>query len=168
MNEIIVDDTTLMFRSNWHDALNLTEDPLYPTDVLKEKQRWWKRILIIDDETDVTITFKAGIEDSNNYNDANKRIEVHTSNDPVSALSEFKPNFYDLLLVDINMPHMNGFELCEKILAIDINVKVCFMSCAAEMNLEALREIYPISLGCIIRKPVSIDYLVKRIRSELD
>jgi two-component SAPR family response regulator len=74
----------------------------------------------------------------------------------------------DLLLIDINMPHINGFELFKKILAIDINVKVCFMSCAAEINLEALREIYPISLGCIIRKPVSMDYLVKRIRSELD
>ncbi|MGB8937256.1 MAG: response regulator, partial [Candidatus Nitrosopolaris sp.] len=109
-----------------------------------------------------------GIEDSNNYNDANKRIEVHTSNNPVATLSEFKPNFYDLLLIDINMPHINGFELCEKIVAIDINAKVCFMSCAAEINLEALREIYPISLGCIIRKPVSMDYLVKRIRSELD
>jgi two-component SAPR family response regulator len=82
----------------------------------------------------------------------------------VMALSEFKPNFYDL---DIEMPHMNGFELSEKILAIDINVKVCFMSCAAEVN-QGLREIYPISLGCFIRKPVSIDYLLKRIRSELD
>ena len=88
---------------------------MYPTDVLKEKQRCWKRIFIIDDETDVTITFKAGIEDSNNYNDANKRIEVHTSNNPVATLSEFKANFYDLLLIDINMPHINGFELCEKI-----------------------------------------------------
>jgi two-component SAPR family response regulator len=86
----------------------------------------------------------------------------------MTALSEFKPNFYDLLLVDINMPNMNGFELSERILAIDINVKVCFISCAADINYKALREIYPISLGCIIRKPVSIDYLVKRIRSELD
>ena len=135
---------------------------------LEEKQRFWRRILIIDDEGDVTTTFKAGIEDSNNHNDPDKRIEVYTSNDPVASLSEFKPNFYDLLLVDINMPNMNGFELSERILAIDINVKVCFMSCAAEINYKALREIYPISLGCIIRKPVSIDYLVKRIRSELD
>jgi CheY-like chemotaxis protein len=63
-----------------------------------------------------TLTFKAGIEENNNYKDANSRIEVYTSNDPVIALSEFKPNFYDLLLADINMPHMNGFELCEKIL----------------------------------------------------
>ena len=149
-------------------AHRLAEDPSYHTVVIKDKQRFWKRIFIIDDEADVTITFKAGIEESNNYKDANKSIEVHTSNNPVIALSEFKPNFYDLLLVDINMPHINGFELCEKILAIDINVKVCFMSCAAEINLEALREIYPISLGCFIRKPVSGDYLVKRIRSELD
>ena len=144
------------------------EDPLYHTDVAKDKQRFWKKILIIDDEADVTITFKAGIEDSNNNNDSNKRFEVYTFNDPVIALSEFKPNFYDLLLVDINMPHMNGFELSEKILAIDINVKVCFMS-SAEINREGLREIYPaLSLGCFIRKPVTIDYLIKRIMSELD
>ena len=119
----------------------LAEDPLYHPVVIKDKQRFWKRILIIDDEADVSITFKAGIEESNNNNDANKRIEVYTSNNPGAALSEFKPNFYDLLLVDINMPHMNGFELCEKILAIDINVKVCFMS-SVEINREALREIY--------------------------
>jgi two-component SAPR family response regulator len=75
---------------------------------------------------------------------------------------------YDLLLADINMPYMNGFELCEKILAIDINVKVCFMS-SGKINREALREIYPrISVGCFIRKPVTIDYFVKRIKSELD
>jgi CheY-like chemotaxis protein len=86
---------------------------LYHTVVIKDEQRFWKRILIVDDEADVTITFKAAIEDNNNNDDANKRIEVYTSNNPVLALSEFKPNFYDLLLVDINMPHMNGFELCD-------------------------------------------------------
>jgi DNA-binding response OmpR family regulator len=143
-------------------------DPSYHTVVIKDEQRFWKRILIVDDDADVSITFKAGIEETNNNNDANKRIEVYTSNNPVVAFSEFKPAFYDLLLVDINMPHMNGFELCEKILAVDINVKVCFMS-SVEINREALREIYPaISLGCFITKPVTIDYLVKRIMSELD
>jgi DNA-binding response OmpR family regulator len=122
--------------------------------------------LIIDDDSDITTTFKAAIEDSNNRNDVNKRIEVCTSNNPVVALSEFKPNFYDLLLLDINMPHMNGFELCENMLAIDINVKVCFMS-SGEIN--RLRAIYPSpSIGCFIRKPVTIDYLIKRIMSELD
>jgi CheY-like chemotaxis protein len=134
----------------------------------KEQERFWKRILIVDDDGDVTLTFKAAIEDSNDGNDANKKIEVYTANNPVVALSEFKPNFYDLLLVDINMPYMNGFELCEKILAIDINVRICFMS-SGEINREALREIYPTRQeGCFIRKPVTINYLLKRIRSELD
>ena len=95
-------------------------------------------------------------------------IEVYTANDPVVALSEFKPNFYDLLLVDINMPHMIGFELCGKIFAIDINVRVCLMS-SGEINWEAQREMYPTRQeGCFIRKPVTIDHLLKRIRSELD
>ncbi len=80
--------------------------------------------MIVDDDADLTTTFRAVIEDNNNDVDAKKRIEVYTFNDPVVALSDFKPNFYDLLLVDINMPRMNGFELCEKILAIDINVSL--------------------------------------------
>jgi CheY-like chemotaxis protein len=151
-----------------YSMYSCTEDPLYHPVVIKQDQRFWKRILIVDDETDVTITFKAVIEESNDNNDVGKKIEVYTSNNPVVALSEFKPNFYDLLLADINMPYMNGFELCEKILAIDINVKVCFMS-NGEINREALREIYPaISIGCFIRKPVTIDYLIGRIMSELD
>src|SRR5215469_6323169 len=56
----------------------------------KERQRFWKRILIVDDNKDITTTFKASIEDSNNGNDVNKRLEVQTSNNPVAAFSEFK------------------------------------------------------------------------------
>jgi CheY-like chemotaxis protein len=114
------------------------DDPLHRTDVIKDKQRIWKRIFIVDDDDDTVETFKAGIEDNNNNTDANKRIEVYTSNNPVLALSEFKPNFYDLLLVDINMPHMNGFELCEKILVIDINVRICFR----DISITRLRMLY--------------------------
>jgi DNA-binding response OmpR family regulator len=63
---------------------------------------------------------------------------------------------------------MNGFDLCEKILEIDINVSVCIMT-SEEIYREALREIYPtLSLGCFLKKPVTIDYLVKRIKAELD
>jgi DNA-binding response OmpR family regulator len=132
-----------------------------------KKERFWKRILIIDDDADISTTFKLGIEDANGDTNNNRRIEVHTYNDPTAALSEFQPNFFDLLLVDINMPHMNGFQICEKILELDIDVRVCFMS-AGEINREALREIYPVSLGCFIKKPVTMDYLIERIKAELD
>ena len=66
------------------------------------------------------------------------------------------------------MPDMNGFQFCEKILQVDANVRVCYIS-AAEINIEALREIYPkLSFGCFIKKPVTIEYLVKRLLAELD
>jgi two-component SAPR family response regulator len=93
---------------------------------------------------------------------------VYTYNDPAVALSEFKLNFYDLLLTDIFMPRMNGLELYQKIVEIDANIRVCFMS-AAEVNIEALREVYPkLTFGCFIKKPVTIEYLVKRLLAELD
>lgn len=132
------------------------------------KEPYWKRILIIDDEADIALTLKAGIEAHNKNNDSNKRIEVYTYNDPLAALLEFKPHFYDLLLVDINLPNLNGFELCERMLKIDINVRVCFMT-SGEVNREALMEIHPaISLGCFLKKPITIDYLVNRLKAELD
>jgi DNA-binding response OmpR family regulator len=98
-----------------------------------------------------------------------RRFEVYTYNNPRAALSEFKPNFYDLLLTDINMPHMNGFELCEKILELDVNIRVCFIS-AAEVNVKALREVYAKarSIGCFIKKPTTIKCLVNRLSAELD
>jgi response regulator RpfG family c-di-GMP phosphodiesterase len=73
------------------------------------------------------------------------------------------------LLTDINMPHMNGFELCEKILELDVNIRVCFIS-SAEVNVEALREVYPKarSIGCFIKKPITIKCLVNRLSAELD
>ena len=92
-------------------------------------------------------------DDNNNNNNSDKtRFEVYPFIDPLLALSQFKPNFYDLLLTDIYMPCMNGFELCQKIVEFDVNIRICFMS-AAEINIQALREVYPkLSLGCFIRK----------------
>ena len=125
-----------------------------------------KRILIVDDDPDLTLTFKAGLE-GYHYDDK-KRFEVYTYNDPLLVLKEFKPHFYDLLLTDIYMPNMNGFQLCEKLLELDVNVRVCFMS-ASQLNIQALREVYPnASLGCYIEKPVTIEYLIKRLSAELD
>lgn len=126
-----------------------------------------RRILIVDDDPDITLTFKTGIESANK--DSQKpKFEVHVFNDPLEALSNFKSDFYDLLLVDITMPNMTGFELAEKILEEDANVKVCFIS-ARDLNIEALREVYPtITTGSFISKPVQMDELVRRVNSELE
>jgi CheY-like chemotaxis protein len=83
----------------------------------ERKDPFLKRILIVDDEPDVTLTFKVGLEGYyDNDNNDKIRFEVYTYNNPLVALSEFKSNFYDLLLVDVYMPDINGFEFCEKIL----------------------------------------------------
>ena len=72
------------------------------------------------------------------------------------------------MLVDVYMPDMNGFQLCEKILELDANIRVCFMS-AAELNVQALREVYPkLGFGCFIKKPVEMEYLVERLCVEID
>lgn len=125
-----------------------------------------KRILVVDDDPDITLTFKKSLEE--NETSGNKvALQVFTYNSPLLALTEFKINFYDLLLIDVNMPKMNGFEFSEKILELDLNVRICFVS-AGEMNIGALREQYKsLSLGCFIKKPVTLEDLVRRIKAEL-
>jgi CheY-like chemotaxis protein len=138
------------------------------TDIERETKElsFLKKILVVDDDPDLTLTFKVGLEGY--HHDDKIRFEIYTYNDPLLALIQFKPHFYDLLLTDIYMPDMNGFELCQKILELDVNVRVCFMS-AAELNIQALREVYPsLSFGCFIKKPVTMDQLVKRLSAELD
>jgi CheY-like chemotaxis protein len=126
-----------------------------------------RRILIVDDDPDIIFTFKKGLEAENEKN--NKTFfKVYTHNNPLSALSEFKPDFYDLILIDINMPKMDGIELSNKILELDANVKICLVT-AGESNIEVLRELYPTrSMGCFITKPITIENLVRRVKAELE
>ena len=95
-------------------------------------------------------------------------FKVYTYNNPLSALSEFKPDFYDLILIDINMPKMDGLEFSAKLLELDVNPKICLMS-AGMINQEALREQYPTrNIGCFIKKPLIIERLVRTIKTELE
>jgi DNA-binding response OmpR family regulator len=135
-----------------------------PTGLHKEKttndEAFSKSVLIVDDDSDMISIFSLGLQDEG--------FEVYSYNDPLEALSQFRPNFYDLLLIDINMPKMNGIELSRQILELDANVKICFIT-AGEANIEVLRELYPTrSIGCFIKKPVTIDQLVRRVKAELE
>jgi DNA-binding response OmpR family regulator len=134
----------------------------------KKLSPFTKRILIVDDDLDITFTFKKTFEEVNRISGNKSSFHVSTYNDPLLALSEFKSDFYDLLLVDINMPKMNGFDFCVKIFEMDVNPRVCFMS-SGLINQEALREQYPsLSIGCFIKKPVTIENLIKRVNAELE
>ena len=95
-------------------------------------------------------------------------MQVYSYDNPVTALLEFKPNFYDLLLIDVNMPMMDGFQLAQKLLQKDLNVRVCFMT-SGEINMDAAREVHPLkSIGCFIKKPITTEQLIRRIRAELE
>jgi two-component system, OmpR family, response regulator ChvI len=118
-----------------------------------------KRILIVDDEHDVTFGLSIGLE--------NNGFAVDIFNDPEEALSNFKAGLYDLLLIDVKMPKMNGFELYQEIEKMDNKAKVCFIT-AFEVYYNSLRELFPtVKVDCYIKKPVTTDELVQRIKSEL-
>jgi two-component system, OmpR family, response regulator ChvI len=113
-----------------------------------------KKILIVDDEPDITLTLGKGLEQGG--------YDVHVFNDPLVALSNFKPDTYDLLLLDIKMPNMTGFELYRKLKEIDSKVKVCFIT-AFETYYEKFRqEFFPLEeIKGFIRKPIQIQDLIR-------
>ena len=125
---------------------------------MKSKQSK-KRILIVDDEPDITESFGIALEDSG--------FEVDKFNDPAIALASFRPNLYNLLILDIKMPKMDGFELYDKIKNIDKSVKVFFIS-AFEIDHAAMRKKYPtLKIENFIPKPILIPELIKRINEQI-
>ncbi len=114
-----------------------------------------KRILIVDDEPDVNLAVRIVLEDNN--------FTVDSFNDPVVALENFKANFYDMVILDIKMPNMNGFDLYEKIRKIDDNVKVCFLT-AGDINFRSIKEIFPaLDENQFIKKPIENKELIKKV-----
>lgn len=91
-----------------------------------------RRILVVDNEPDITLTLQLGLEVGG--------FDVDAFTDPDLALKSFKPNFYDLVLIDIMMPNMDGFELYERLKKVEPDVKVCFLT-AREMYHEKMRDI---------------------------
>jgi CheY-like chemotaxis protein len=118
-------------------------------------------LLVDDEEPDIALALKIGLEDNG--------FAVYTFDSPLKALSNFKAGFYDLLLLDIKMPKMNGIEAYQQMKEIDKKVKVCFIT-ASEMHYyeDIRKEIFPkLGVKRLIRKPIRIDDLVKNLRDEL-
>lgn len=120
-----------------------------------------KKILIVDDDTDITLLLKNGLEDNGYFADS--------YNDPRLALKNFKADCYDLMLVDIQMPNMNGFEFYHEVRKSDIKIRVCFLT-AFPISFEEIRKVLPpelINRQYIIQKPITITELTKRINEML-
>jgi two-component system, OmpR family, response regulator ChvI len=125
------------------------------------------RILLVDDDPDILLAFKSGLEELQSTKVEGVNLQVDTFAEPREALTSFKAGAYDLLLLDIRMPNINGFELYEELKKIDDKPKVCFIT-AYELYYDALKKDFPrLDVGCFIKKPISIDALAAKIREEL-
>jgi DNA-binding response OmpR family regulator len=95
-------------------------------------------------------------------------FKVDSFNDPQEALSKFKPGSYDLIILDIKMPKMDGFELYHEIKKKDNNAKVCFLT-ASELYYEEFRkeEYCALDRNLFIQKPIDNEDLVKEINKML-
>ncbi|HZC47418.1 MAG TPA: response regulator [Nitrososphaeraceae archaeon] len=118
------------------------------------------RILVVDDEPDLTQVSTLALE----YHG----YKVDSFNDPQEALSKFKPGSYDLIIIDIKMPKMDGFELYHEIKKKDNNAKVCFLT-ASELYYEEFRkkEYSALDRNLFIQKPIGNEDLIKEINKML-
>jgi len=111
-----------------------------------------KKILIVDNEPDINLSLKIFLEENG--------FEVDTFDDPTIALDNFRKRVYDLLILDVIMPKMHGFELYREIRRIDNEVKICFLT-AGEMYYGAYTDIF--TQNIFIRKPIQNQDLIKEI-----
>ena len=117
------------------------------------------RILLVDDERDINTVVKKGLE--------RVGFKVRAFNNPLDALSNFEAGSYDVALLDIRMPSMNGFELYKKLREIDSKIKVCFIT-AFEMYEEEFKKLFPsYDVRCFIKKPIKLTDLIVEIEKIL-
>jgi DNA-binding response OmpR family regulator len=116
-----------------------------------------KRIMVVDDEHDLTLFYRMSLE----YHG----FEVETFNDPSQALSNFKTDYYDLIILDIKMPNMDGFELYKEIKEKDPNIRACFLT-ASELYYKKFRsrEYSTLDKELFIHKPIENEELIQEIK----
>ena len=122
--------------------------------------------MTVDDEEDVTFCLSLVLQETDLF-------EVDGFTDPQQALSSFKPGTYDLVILDIRMPKMDGFELYKKIKLLDKNVDICFLTAVNDFNeykvvhRDITDEIAKNDDSCIIDKPADTQQLIKKINKAI-
>jgi DNA-binding response OmpR family regulator len=115
----------------------------------------------VDDEPDITFTIRSILNDNG--------FQIDSFNDPITALKSYITNFYDLVILDIKMPKMDGFELYTKLREQNSKVKICFLTAFATFNEEfrtARSEVGKIiSEEYFIQKPIRNKDLIKKLTS---
>lgn len=115
-----------------------------------------KKILIVDDEYDITFVFKIVLEE--------KGFVTDIYNDPLIALSNYKPYYYDLVMIDLKLPGMTGFDLYKHIRMVDNETKVCFLTSSEQFHQQYRNnEFKDFDPALFIQKPVENDALINMI-----
>jgi DNA-binding response OmpR family regulator len=117
-----------------------------------------RKIIMVDDEPDINLTIKKALEE-------NGVFQVDTFNDAESALITFKPEVYDLALLDIRMPGTSGFQLWRKLREMDKKLKICFLTAAKSNYFGDIDSdvINGIGTDCFLAKPVNTIDLMNRL-----
>jgi DNA-binding response OmpR family regulator len=145
--------TTNSWRLFWHARLARTGANGSSNDGGAKK-----RIMIVDDEKDISMIFKLGLE--------RHGFEVEVFNNPLDALSHFKPGYYDLLLLDVRMPRMSGFELYREIMKQDLSARIRLIS-AFETHEHESNGYVSEGAERVIKKPISVKELAGIISKEI-
>lgn len=138
------------------------------------KMETGKRILLVDDEPDITMAISIALEADG--------FEVHSYNSPKLALFNFKPDYYDLAILDIMMPEMDGFRLYNQMKNIDSRIEICFITAAdktyyegpqqeQKQNKSVQEKISPeycaLNEEIFIQKPISNGDLIREIKKRM-
>ncbi len=121
------------------------------------------RIMVVDDEKDILRIIKRDLEITNEF-----QVETFSSgNDALKAFKNHEPDYYDIIITDIRMPRMNGFDLYRQIKETRPNTKIAFIT-AFEINKDEFTKVLPsIEVKDFIIKPIDMNDLIFKIKSML-
>lgn len=116
------------------------------------------RILVVDDEPDIATSLKVGLQ--------MKGFHVEAF-DPLEALAKYKPRTYNLLIIDLRMPNLNGIDLIREIRKNDSTPAVWILTAFEILEEEFDKLFGGIDVQNIVRKPISVNELASKISNEL-